>query len=125
VSTTDCKHVIACKYGSNKAFTDCRENSLIQIPLKQKNKGATYKDYEERKGGYVSFSIYFKKQQKNSLNRDDLYNLSLSAASVSYNAIGQKEIDEKLDNSIQGEYAWINEGGVTRTLISPIDGGIL
>jgi hypothetical protein len=42
VSTTDCEHVIACKYGSNKLSTDFRENTRIQIPLKP-IEGATYK----------------------------------------------------------------------------------
>ncbi|MDR1521905.1 MAG: hypothetical protein LBS28_03500 [Streptococcaceae bacterium] len=123
VSTTDCEHVIVCKYGSNKLSTDIRGNTLIQIPLKPKNEGATYKDCENKNGGDVALSVSFKKAQGATLEEENFVTLGLGSAS--YSIVGQqKEIDEKLDSSIQGgEYAWINEGGVTRTLIAPIGGG--
>lgn len=122
VSTTDCEHVIACKYGSNKASTDCRGNALILIPLKPRSEGTTtYKDCEDRAGGDISLYARFKKPQGENLEEDDFVNFGPESAP--YYVIGQKEIDEKLDSlAQQGEYSWINEGGVTRTSIATIDG---
>lgn len=124
----DYENIITCRYGSDKASTDCRGNTLVHILLKPKTEETTYKDCEDRKGGCISLSIHFKKQQKDDLNQDDLDNLSFTSASnsasASYNASGQKEIDAKLDDLIKQnrEYAWINERGVTRTLIATSDG---
>ncbi|MDR1473331.1 MAG: hypothetical protein LBI41_02010 [Lactobacillales bacterium] len=124
VSGTDCKHIIVCKYGSNKASTDCRGNARILIPLKPKaeeTRETTYKDCEDGTSGDISLYARFKKPQGEVLKEEDFVNLDPESAP--YYVIGQKKIDEKLDSLIQqGEYSWINEGGVIRTLIATIDG---
>jgi hypothetical protein len=115
----DTEHIIICKQGENKIYTNSNNEVHIEIPLKPIDK-VSYKDTTENKGGYVLLFARFKQPQEKELNLDDL--IEISENITIFGSDDQKKIDEQLDiglnNPENEKYFWIKDGG-TRELIIP------
>jgi hypothetical protein len=116
----DTKHIIICKQGGNKIYTNCNNEVRIEIPLKPIDT-ESYKNTEE-KGGYVLVFARFRRPQEEELNSDDL--IVISENITIFGSDDQKKIDEQIDLALNNpenrEYFWIKDGNRnTRELIIP------